>query len=100
MYDVFGVLIGYECNTSLIQKQDNDNFILRLNTTFNFEKKGTINVLFNINICIPDIIFPNDVPILGTIVSCSGSYTGKTGVVSILPFSDGRREITITFNVI
>ena len=40
------------------------------------------------------------VTIVGTIISGSGSYTGKTGVVSIIPFSDGRREITIAFNVI
>ena len=100
MYDVFDVLIGYECNTNVIQKQDGDKYILRLNTTFNFEKTGTINVLFNTNISTPNIIFEEGTPIVGTIISGSGSYTGKTGVVSIVPFNDGRREITIAFNVI
>jgi hypothetical protein len=100
MYDVFDVLIGYECNTNVIQKQDDDKYILRLNTTFNFEKTGTINVLFNTNISTPNIIFEEGTPIVGTIISGSGSYTGKTGVVSIIPFNDGRREITIAFNVI
>ena len=100
MYDVFDVLIGYECNTNVIQKQDDDKYILRLNTAFNFEKTGTINVLFNTNISTPDNIFEEGTPIVGTIISGSGSYTGKTGVVSIIPFSDGRREITIAFNVI
>ena len=100
IYDVFDVLIGYECNTNVIQKQDDDKYILRLNTTFNFEKTGTINVLFNTNISTPNVIFEEGTPIVGTIISGSGSYTGKTGVVSIIPFSDGRREITIAFNVI
>ena len=100
LYDIFDVLIGYECSTDTIQKQDDDKYILRINATFNFEKTGTINVLFNTNLSTPDIIFEEGVPIVGTIISGSGSYTGKTGVVSIVPFNDGRREITIAFNVI
>ena len=100
LYDIFDVLIGYECSTDTIQKQDDDKYILRINATFNFEKTGTINVLFNTNLSTPDIIFEEGVPIVGTIISGSGSYTGKTGVVSLIPFNDGRREITITFNVI
>jgi hypothetical protein len=100
LYDIFDVLIGYECSTDTIQKQDDGKYILRINATFNFEKTGTINVLFNTNLSTPDIIFKEGVPIVGTIISGSGSYTGKTGVVSLIPFNDGRREITITFNVI
>ena len=100
MYDIFDVLIGYETNNNVIQKEDTDKYIFRINTTFNIETKGTINVFFNLNLTTPNIIFPNDIPIVGTIISCSGSYIGKTGIVSYIPFSDGRRDITIVFNVV
>jgi len=99
--DISGDLIGYEINNSVIQKQSADNYMYRLNTTYNFEEKGienekgTINVLFNLNIKALDALFPVESIIQGDIISGSGYYLGKTGVVTVIVSTNNTRHITI-----
>ena len=69
--DNSGRVMGYEVNNSVIQKQSEDNYIYRLNTTYNLAK-GTINVLFHLNITNTDGRFPVGITIQGDIMSGSG----------------------------
>ena len=91
--DNSGQVIGYEVNDSVIQNQGEDNYIYRLNTTYNLANKGTINVLFNLNIENLDVLFPVGRTIQGDIISGSGIYLGKTGTVTVVVSGKATRDI-------
>ena len=93
IFDNSGQVIGSEVNDSVIQKQSTNNYMYRLNTTYNLANKGTINVLFHLNIKNTDGRFPVGITIKGDIISGSGIYLGKTGTVTVVVSGDKTRDI-------
>ena len=80
-----------------------NKYIVRLNNTYLFSDKdnkttGAISWQYVFENTTPDIYYPVNVPASSTIISGTGIYKGKEGVVRLLPKSNGRRNVTIKFS--
>tara|TARA_B110000037_G_scaffold182022_1_gene209472 strand:+ start:234 stop:617 length:384 start_codon:yes stop_codon:yes gene_type:complete len=99
LYDNFNVKIGYEATDSYVQQVGENEYSVRVKTTYNFiNGNSSINWQYNFLSNTESIIYPSDIPIASNIISTTGVYFGKTGVISIKAYDSGLREVTVGFN--
>lgn len=102
IYDNSKKQIGYKVSDDYVQQVSENKYIVRLNNTYLFYDKdnkttGTISWQYVFENTKPEIYYPINVPASSTIVSGTGMYKGKEGLVTLLPKSNGRRNVTIKF---
>lgn len=95
--------IGYKVSDDYVQQVSENKYIVRLSNTYLFYDKdnkttGTISWQYVFENTKPDVYYPVNVPASSTIISGTGIYKGKEGVVRLLPKSNGRRNVTIKFS--
>ena len=98
VYDNFDVQVGYQVSDDYVQQLNENLYSIRINSTYNFLNGGTISWQFCFTSTTPSYFFPLNVPNASNIISTTGQYFGKTGVVSLIAYVDGRRDVTIGFN--
>jgi hypothetical protein len=98
IYDNFGVKIGYKVSDDYVQQVDENKYIVRINSTYYIENQGTITWQYSFINDVPSYYYPIGILAASNIVSTTGNYFGKTGVVSLMPNEDGTRNINIIFN--
>jgi len=95
--------IGYKVSDDYVQQVSESKYIVRLHNTYLFYDKdgkttGTISWDYVFENTEPSIYYPVGIPASSTIISATGKYKGKDGVVRLLPKSNGRRNVTIKFS--
>jgi hypothetical protein len=98
IYDQFGIQIGTKVSDDYIQQVDVAKYVVRISSTYVINGKGTITWQYSFEHSTPDFYYPIGVLANSNIVSTTGDYYGKTGVVSLNPTPDGKRTVTIGFN--
>jgi hypothetical protein len=98
IYDIFNVKIGYKVSDDYIQQLGPNMYSVRINSTYNFLNGGSITWQFSFINDKPNYYYPLDVVNASNILSTTGKYFGKTGVISLIAKADGRRDVTIGFN--
>jgi hypothetical protein len=98
IYDNFDVQIGYKVSDDYIQQLDENLYSIRINSTYHFLNGGSISWQFVFTNTIPSYYYPLNVNNASNIIATTGEYFGKTGAVSLVAHSDGRRDVTIGFN--
>lgn len=99
IYDDFNVKIGYKTADNYIQQVDENKYSIRISSTYNFfNNNSSINWQFTFLTDTPSYKYPTDKINASNIVSATGDYFGKSGVVSLKAYDSGLREVTIGFN--
>lgn len=99
LYDKFNVKIGYEAGTTYIQQVDKEKYSIRVFTTYNFyTNNSSINWQYNFLSDSSSYRYPLNKPLTSNIVSTTGDYYGKSGVVSVKAYASGLGEVTVGFN--
>jgi hypothetical protein len=98
IYDNFDVEIGYKISDDYIQQIGENQYIVRINSTYHIKNKGTISWFYSFLNDKPNFYYPLNVPNASNITSTTGDYFGKTGAVSLTAYEDGNRDVTIVFN--
>ena len=98
IYDNFGIKIGYKVSDDYIQQLDENKYSVRINSTYYIDNKGTINWEYSFINDKPSYYYPIGELAASNIVSTTGIYFAKTGVVTLMPNEDGKRNITVAFN--
>jgi hypothetical protein len=94
--------IGYKVSDDYVQQVAENKYVVRLNNTYTFyddynKVNGTISWQYVFENSKPDIYYPVDIPASSTIISGTGKYERKNGIVSLLPKKNGKRIVTIKF---
>lgn len=97
IYNLKNKQIGFKVSDDYIQQVSNNKYIVRLNNTYQF-KNGTISWQYVFENDKPEIYYPVNIPAVSNIISATGNYYGKSGTVTLIPLTDGRRNVNITFN--
>jgi hypothetical protein len=100
LYDYSGVRIGYKITDSYVQQVDTSKYVVRLNNAYYFDNApliGSISWMYTFISNQIQIYYPVNIPVNTNIINTTGDYYGKTGSVSLLPLSNGMRNVTITF---
>ncbi len=98
IYDNFDVEIGYNIIDDYVQQIGENQYIVRINSTYYIKNKGTISWFYSFLNDKPNAYYPLNVPNASNITSTTGEYFGKTGAVSLTAYENGRRDVTIGFN--
>jgi hypothetical protein len=98
IYDNFNIKIGYKVSDDYIQQVDKNRYSVRISSTYYIENQGTITWQYSFINDKPSYFYPIGVLATSNIVSTTGAYFAKTGVVSLMPNENGTRNITIGFN--
>lgn len=98
IYDIFGVQIGYKVADDYVQQVCENEYIVRINSTYYFNNNSTISWQYSFLNTTPTVYYPNGVLAASNITSTTGIYFGKTGAVSLMPNTDGTRDVTVGFN--
>jgi len=98
IYNNFNVKIGYKVSDDYIQQLGPNLYSVRINSTYHFVSGGSISWQFSFLNEKPNYYYPLNVNNASNIVSTTGPYFGKSGVVSLTALADGRRNVTIGFN--
>jgi hypothetical protein len=98
IYDNFNVKIGHKVSDDYIQQLDTNLYAVRINATYFFLNGGTISWRYSFYNNAPNYYYPLNVDNVSNIISTTGEYYGKTGVVSLKALEDGSREVKIGFN--
>ena len=99
IYDSFNVQIGYKCSDDYVQQVSENEYMVRINNTYYINNKGTISWQYAFINHVPSYFYPVGINASGNITSATGEYFGKTGAVSLIPNSDGTRDVTVVFNI-
>ena len=100
LYNSSGVKIGYKASDDYIQQISDNQYLIRLNNIYYIDGQGTITwnyAFINNN---PNPYYPDGTVAKSNIVSTTGNYLGTSGIVSLTPQKDGRRDVTINFSTI
>jgi hypothetical protein len=87
--------IGYKVADDYVQQVDTDKYLVRINSTYYIEDKGTITWQYSFINNVPEVYYPLDIVASSNIICATGHYLGKKGVVNLLPTADGKRDIKI-----
>ena len=98
IYDNFDVKIGYKVSDDYIQQVSENKYAVRINATYFFTNGGTISWQYSFLNDKPTYYYPLNVANASNIISTTGEYFGKTGIVSLMAYEGGRRDVTIGFN--
>ncbi len=98
IYDIFGVQIGYKVSDDYIQQVAENEYVIRISSTYTIGRRGTISWQYTFINDKPSEFYPIGVLASSNIVSTTGSYFGKTGAVSLMPEAGGKRNVTVGFN--
>ena len=98
IYDNFNIQIGYKVSDDYIQQISDNLYSIRINSTYHFLSGGSISWQFCFLNNKPNYYYPLNVSNASNIISTTGQYFGKTGVVSLIAKEDGSRDVTIGFN--
>lgn len=99
LYDKFNVKIGYESSNTYVQQVGENQYAVRAFTTYNFKNNNSaINWQYNFVSDVLSYKYPTDKVLASNIISTTGDYYGKSGVVTIKAYESGLREATIGFN--
>lgn len=98
IYDENEVNIGYKVSDDYIQQLTDNLYSVRINSTYHFFNGGSISWQYSFTNDKPNYYYPLNVANASNIISGTGPYLGKTGVVSLTAFENGRRNVTIGFN--
>ena len=94
----FNQKIGYKVSDDYIQQVSENEYMVRINNTYYINGQGTISWQYAFLNNKPSYYYPIGILAVSNITSTTGSYYGKTGVVSLMPNKDGSRNVTIGFN--
>ena len=97
IYDLYDRKIGYKVSDDYVQQVGEDKFIVRLNNTYYFKNKGSISWQYVFKNNKPEIYYPVGVPAISTIISGTGSFLNKKGIVTLLPDENGKRFVDMKF---
>ena len=92
------IKIGYVAGDVYIQQLSLNLYSVRINSTYHFSNGGSISWQYCFFNDKPNNYFPLNISNASNIVSTTGRYFGKSGVVSLTARADGRRDVTIGFN--
>jgi hypothetical protein len=94
----FNKKIGYKVSDDYIQQVSENEYSVTINNTYHIDGHGTISWQYAFINNKPTYYYPIGVSAISNIVSTTGSYYGKTDVVSLMQNEDGTRNVTIGFN--
>lgn len=77
---------------------DDNKYSVRINSTYYIENQGTISWQYSFINDKSSFYYAIGELVKSNIISTTGVYLAKTGVISILPNEDGKRLITVAFN--
>jgi hypothetical protein len=99
IFDEFNVQIGYKVSDDYIQQLSENEYSVRINSTYHFfNNNSSISWQFCFINYKPNYLYPLNTPNTSNIIATTGDYYGKTGVVSLFAKEDGTRDVTIGFN--
>jgi hypothetical protein len=99
IYDDFNVQIGYKVANNYIQQLTDNQYSIKINSTYYFyNNNSSVNWEFCFINDTPNYYYPLNTPNASNIISTTGEYLGKTGVVSLIAKEDGSRYVTVCFN--
>ena len=98
IYNNENVQIGYKVSDDYIQQLANNLYSVRINSTYYFLNGGTISWQYSFMNDKPNYYYPLNIINASNIVSTTGIYFGKTGIVSLTANNDGSRNVAIVFN--
>jgi len=102
IYNFSKKFIGYKVSDDYVQQVDDNKYIVRLNNTYVFydknnQPKGSVSWQYVFENTKPEVYYPVDIPASSTIISGTGKFKGKPGIVTLLPKKNGVRFINIKF---
>jgi hypothetical protein len=92
------IRIGYKVSDDYVQKLSDNLYSVRINSTYHFLSGGSISWQYAFLNNKPTFYYPLNVPNASNIISGTGPYLGKSGIVSLIALENGRRNVTIGFN--
>jgi hypothetical protein len=97
LYDFLNIQVGYLAGNTIVQQISPELYEVKLISTYHFGNTGSITWEYaflgnNTNNNYPEII-ANAAPI----VSSTGQYYSKTGIVSLRTLLNSRNEVTVKF---
>jgi hypothetical protein len=98
IYDIYNVQIGYKVSDDYIQQLNDNQYSVRINSTYHFFNNSSISWQYSFINNAPNYYYPLNINNASNILSTTGEYFGKTGVVSLIANEDGTRNVTIGFN--
>ena len=98
IYDDYNVNIGYKVSDDYIQQLSENLYSVRINSTYHFLNGGSISWQYSFTNDKPNYYYPLNVANASNIISGTGIYLGKTGIVSLTALKNGRRDVIIGFN--
>jgi len=98
IYDIYNVKIGYKVSDDYIQQLNNNQYSVRINSTYHFFNNSSISWQYSFINNAPNYYYPLNIINASNIISTTGEYFGKTGVVSLIANENGTRDVTIGFN--
>ena len=91
--------IGYKVSDDYIQQLTEGQYLIRINTTYYFNNKGTISWQYNFVNSTASVLYPPGIPAISNVISTTGDFTTYTyGEVKLIPSADGTRVVFITLN--
>jgi hypothetical protein len=97
IYNNCGHLIGSKVSTDTIQQTGPNQYVINIDSTYTFLNSGTINWHISFTNNIPSVLYPTNQLFQSNIVSTTGIYLGKQGIVSIVANNNGLRNVNIVF---
>jgi len=90
--------IGYKVSNDYIQQVSENEYIVTIYSTYYIYGQGTISWQYSFLNDKPSYYYPVGILAVSNITSTTGTYYGKTGVVSLTAYEDGKRDVTVGFN--
>lgn len=96
------IKIGYKVSDDYVQKLSENLYSVRINSTYhflhNFQNGGSISWQYVFVNDKPNFYYPLNVSNASNIISGTGPYLGKSGIVSLVALENGIRNVTIGLN--
>jgi hypothetical protein len=91
--------IGYKVTDDYIQLLSPGQYLIRINSTYTLNNKGTISWQYSFVNTVPSVLYPPGVNAISNVVSTTCNYNRYSGgQVVLTPKADGSRFVLITLD--
>ena len=98
LYNNCGQLIGSKVSTDTLQQTGPNQYVINIDSTYTFNDGSTITWHISFTNTTPSVLYPAHQLFQSNIVSTTGIYLGKKGIVSLIANEDGVRNVNIRFS--
>jgi hypothetical protein len=97
IYNQCGQVIGSKVSNDIIQQTGPNQYVVNIDSIYTFNNQGTISWNVNFINNKPSQFYPINTLFQSNIVSATGIFLGKQGIVSLVAQSNGIRNVSIAF---